>query len=135
MAKHVNGTQDCPACHEKLLLAHPDLSEWYLKKVKPAFPLCHVSWSYRDQKSQEQAFLDGKSKLHFPNSPHNKTPAMALDLFELSLNGMASWAYGFFRDIAALVNADHDPIFWGGNFAHLMDFDHFELREPGTESA
>ena len=127
MSKHANGVPECPACSEKLVLAHPDLASWFREKVKPKYPDAHISWSFRDKESQEQAFLDGKSKLHFPNSAHNKTPAEALDLFELDVNGIGRWAYGYFRDIAEMASIDKDPIFWGGHYTHLGDGDHYAL--------
>jgi hypothetical protein len=134
--KHVNGTPDCPLCEVKLQQAHPDLVKWFKEKVKPSFPAAHISWSYRDKANQEQAFLDGKSKLHYPLSAHNKCDdhgnpcAMALDLFELDFHGQASWPWGFFRDISNMNNKDACPIFWGGLWAKLGDADHMELRLP-----
>lgn len=109
--------------------AHPDLAKWFREIVKPKFNDCHISWSYRGRDDQEKAFLDGKSKLHFPLSAHNKSDdqgnacAMALDLFELDYNGIARWAWGYFRSIAQMS----PELRWGGDFKDLGDSDHFEL--------
>jgi len=35
---------------------------------------------YRDQHAQHQAFIDGKSKLDWPNSRHNTMPSLAVDV-------------------------------------------------------
>jgi peptidoglycan L-alanyl-D-glutamate endopeptidase CwlK len=43
----------------------------------------HVNFSIicgeRDEEEQEKAFNEGNSKVHFPNSSHNKKPSMAFD--------------------------------------------------------
>jgi hypothetical protein len=130
--KHANGIASCPSCEDKLKDAHPDLAEWFRGKVKPNYPHAHVSWSYRGKEDQEHAFLDGKTRLHFPLSAHNKHDdqgnpcALALDLFELDYNGMACWGWAFFRAIANAAQHDGIPIKWGGDFKTLGDADHFE---------
>lgn len=135
MASHVNGVPECPLCEEKLINAFQSLSEWFRTKVKGKYPDCHISWSYRPKESQEEAFLDGKSKLHFPNSAHNKSNAegqpcaMALDLFELDLNGMACWHWSYFKNIALDAENEKLPIKWGGQWVTLGDADHFEWNE------
>lgn len=131
MSNHTNSITPCPLCEEKLTLAAPELAKWFRESVKPKNPTAHISWSFRDRDSQEAAFLDGKTRLHFPNSAHNKKPAAALDLFELDLNGRAYWGWKFFRDIADQAAADSAPISWGGHFTHLGDADHFELHIEG----
>lgn len=134
MPKHTNNIGPCPSCQVKLLDAHPLLVEWFNTKVKPHHQDCHISWSYRGKEAQEKAFLDGKSKLHFPLSMHNKSDdqgnpcAMALDLFELDYNGIARWAWKYFRDIADRANVDGDPIEWGGTWSSISDADHFQLK-------
>lgn len=78
--------------------------------------------------------MEGKSKLKYPLSMHNKCDAkgnprsLALDLFELDFNGIGRWAYGYFRTIAQEADKDGAPIFWGGNWKKLGDFDHFQLE-------
>lgn len=132
--KHVNGLTSCPLCELKLTQAHPRLAEWFRKRVKPNYPEAHVSWSYRGKDDQEQAFLDGKSKLHYPNSKHNTVDetgaplSEAIDLFELDYHGQASWPWKFFRDIATMADLSADPIVWGGTWADISDGDHFQLN-------
>ena len=130
MDHHVNGT-DCPLCKDKLLQADMKLQIWFLRDVKPHWPSTHISWSYRDEANQEQAFKDGKSRLHFPNSAHNKrdaillTPcAKALDLFQL-FAGEAHFPIQLYQAIADSL--DHGLMRWGGTFKDLGDSDHFEL--------
>jgi peptidoglycan L-alanyl-D-glutamate endopeptidase CwlK len=125
MGLHHTADVLCPLCENKLTQAHPDLVSWF-RTVKSAHPDVHVSWSYRDQESQEAAFEDGKTKLHYPHSAHNELPSSALDLFEIK-NGDAVWDSAFF---AALNSSNKDGfphILWGGRWKTLGDNDHFEL--------
>lgn len=133
--KHVNGAPTCPSCEEKLKEAHPDIAKWFREDVKLKHGDAHISWSFRDKDNQEAAFLDGKSKLHFPLSAHNKSDdqgnacSLALDLFELDYNGQACWSWAYFRTIADEAAASNAPIFWGGHWQKLGDSDHFELSK------
>lgn len=135
MSKHANGTPACAACEAKLKDAHHDLGEWFRDHVKSKYPDAHISWSFRDQANQDQCFSDGKSKLKFPMSAHNKSDdagnpcSMALDLFQLDYNGVARWAFGYFRNIADDAEALGLPIFWGGKWPHLGDSDHYSLKK------
>lgn len=131
--KHTNSTPTCASCEKKLLQAHPLLAEWFRDKIKPNYPDCHISWSYRGQADQEKAFIERKSALRFPLSMHNKSDdqgnpcSLALDLFELDYHGMACWHWKYFRDIATFCEKENMPIFWGGHWKKLGDFDHFQL--------
>lgn len=135
MSKHANGTPSCPACEDKLKEAHPDLAAWFRDSVKPKHNDAHISWSFRGKEDQEKAFVERKSKLHFPLSAHNKSDdignpcALALDLFELDFNGQARWSWGYFRTIAEECEQAGHPIFWGGHWEKLGDFDHYERAE------
>jgi hypothetical protein len=136
MSHHSNLTPDCPLCADKLEQAHPQLKDWYLSKVKPAHPDVHISWSYRDKASQEQAFQDGKSELHYPMSAHNKTDAqgkpcaMALDLFRFVPGKPAEFPQTLYAQIAQAAERACDPIKWGGHWKSLGDADHFQLSLP-----
>lgn len=122
MLHHVNGPV-CPSCEDKLSHAHEKLVDWFKLHVKPTYPDMHVSWSFRDEASQEDAVLRGASKLHWPNSPHNKTPALALDLFQLDKGG-ARWDVGIFHTLSLTIP---EGFKWGGDFNSLSDTDHFEV--------
>jgi hypothetical protein len=131
--KHANGVPACPACELKLADAHPSLAKWFRQEVKPHFRDCHISWSYRGKADQEQCFLDGKSKAHYPNSMHNKTDkdgkpqALALDFFCLDFNGIARWSYGYMRDIADEAAKQPCSISWGVHCPGLSEWDHFQM--------
>ncbi len=117
----------CPLCEQKLLQADARLSAWFHDHVKPSFPEAHVSWTYRDQISQDQAVCDGKSKLSFPNSAHNKLPALAIDLFEIDQTGKATWNPSFFNAIHDMNQKLGIDLLWGAQFRTLGDSDHWEI--------
>lgn len=122
----------CPLCEDKLEQAHPFLRDWF-RRVKTQYPDVHVSWSYRDQAAQEAAFKEGMTKLHYPNSAHNVTKdgvpcAMALDLFQIEEDGIATFSPIFYLKLADQIAQSGEPIFWGGRWTHLGDRDHFQYR-------
>jgi hypothetical protein len=128
----------CPLCAAKLKEAHPNLASWFMRCVKPRYPYAHISWSFRDKANQDAVCADGKSKLKWPNSPHNKTDpktgvpkAEALDLFLLGEDGVASWPYKFFSQVAEQAKNESECVFWGGHFKTIWDADHFQIQEEG----
>lgn len=125
---HHDSEPQCMLCEQKLILAHPDLQKWYREQVKPCFPDSHISWSYRNALEQEQALHDGKTHRAFPDSAHNKTPALALDLFQIDEAGRAKWDLSFFSAVNQLNEKAAPQIYWGGHWHHLGDNDHFELK-------
>lgn len=122
MARHT-GDSVCPSCEEKLATAHSKLGDFF-RLAKAKYPDLHVSWAYRDQASQDQAFTDGKSKLKFPDSAHNKTPSLAIDLFQIDEQGLA--VFDGVR-MAKVCEEFGQGIKWGGQWRSLGDSDHFEL--------
>jgi hypothetical protein len=130
---HHTTDPECPLCAEKLLQAHPDIVAWFKDCIKPKFPDAHISWSFRDKVNQNQCFAEGKSKLSWPMSAHNKSDdqgnpcAMALDLFQLASNNMACWPYQWFKSIIDYSNAEGHTVQWGGNWKSIGDGDHYQL--------
>ena len=57
---------------------HPDLQKIALELIKEmdVTVLC----GHRNKADQEKAFNSGASKKHWPNSKHNKTPSLAIDI-------------------------------------------------------
>lgn len=138
--KHTNETPTCPSCEERLKSVHQDLADWFRNRVKPAYPSCHIAWGWRGEADQERAFLDGKTKLHFPLSAHNKCDdhgnpcSLALDLFKLDDKGIAQWPWKYFYEISEMAALAKDPIQWGGLWTHLGDADHYSLVVSGDRA-
>jgi hypothetical protein len=131
MSTHVYGPS-CEGCNAKLLTAHPYLQNWFTSVVKPKWPETHISWAWRGQDDQEQAFNDGKSREHWPTSKHNYEQAgapcsLALDLFNLDADNQATWPPGLY----VIINQNNLtlglPVVWGGSWKTFKDADHFEL--------
>ena len=84
--------------------------------------------------SQNEAHAEGKSKLAWPDSKHNKTLpdgtpcAEALDIFQLCSNGMAAWVFKYCAQIASEATKNAEPIDWGGSWKVLGDYDHYQLK-------
>lgn len=119
----------CIGCALKLKDAHPELDRFFREYVLPKYSRAHISWSFRGEEDQEQAYRDGKSKLHWPHSPHNQKPSLAIDLFEIDENGRAKWDPKFFAMIAQEAVIHGLPIVWGGSWKSIGDTDHFELTK------
>lgn len=58
--------------------AHPLLQDLFNEVIKHFD--CIVIESYRSREDQNKAFRKGTSKLKYPHSKHNKTPALAVDV-------------------------------------------------------
>lgn len=122
----------CLLCQEKLSQANSYLQEWF-DKVKKSYPDIHISWSFRDQASQDEAFATGHSKFKWPTSSHNamvggKPCAAALDLFQLDLDGRAVFNPIFYTKLSEQCVKDQDEIIWGGHFRSISDLDHFQYN-------
>ena len=107
-------------CHEDLQTICNELIKWYDFTV-----LC----GHRGQEDQEQAFRSGNTKVHWPNSMHNKIPALAVDLapYPINWNDTKAFCYlaGAFNATAKMLFAQgkitHD-IRWGGDFNKDYNF-------------
>ena len=128
----------CPGCDSKLLTAHPDLQTWF-RALKPQFLDAHISWAFRDEESQNQAFSDGKSKFKWPYSDHNHMEngvpcSRALDLFELSPDYTALFPPGFYWRINEFNKQNYPGLLWGGQWKSFKDTDHFYLFKASEPS-
>lgn len=133
MSAHHSGDPTCGLCETKLKAAHPFLASWFRQK-KAKYPNVHISWAFRDQPDQEQAYRDGKTHLHWPKSAHNQIPALALDLFQIDEDGVGRWSPSFFLKLSQENEEDKLPIFWGGKWKSFGDGDHYEYQiQPEKE--
>ena len=135
--KHIQGPE-CPKCDDTLKTAHETLRELFYK-LKPKNQDMHVSWAWRGEKDQKQFYAEGKSRTPWPLSKHNTFDdqgnpcSLAIDIFELCSNGMARWAWDWFRNIADQIKAMGAPIAWGGDFKRFPDAPHFELNSRNLD--
>ncbi|MDA0780776.1 MAG: M15 family metallopeptidase [Rickettsiales bacterium] len=90
----------------------------------------------RDEEEQNNLLIQGKTKLEFPNSKHNKFPSQAVDIAPCPID----WSdFGRFRLLAGIIfgiaHSKNVKIRWGGDWnmnwnsgdENFLDLVHFEL--------
>jgi len=120
--------------------AHPNLQKLFNEVIK--YYDCAVICGHRNEKDQNKAYNDGLSKLRYPQSKHNKTPSLAVDVVpwfknrpHIRWNDKSKFYEfgGFVQGVAASLNIN---IRWGGNWdmddelkdQSFFDLPHFELQ-------
>jgi len=89
-----------------------------------------IIWGYRGEKSQNDAYATGHSRLKFPESKHNTLPSRAVDLAPYPINwDNTSEFYYLAGIIMSTANRLGIPLTWGGRWQKLKDLGHFELKE------
>ncbi len=116
--------QPCPLCEKKLKDGHETLVKAF-KAVVSAYPNAHVSWTFRSEQEQNEAHKRGASRLKWPDSKHNKKPSLAMDLFQIRDDGVASWDLAFFKACAELLRPT--GIKCGLDWERFKDPPHFEV--------
>ena len=119
---------------DKLATCDPRLQKVFNEVIKHFD--CTVIEGHRGEAAQNKAFAEGKSKLKYPQSKHNKTPSLAADVLPYPIdwndtNRMRYFA-GFVVGIAATMGI---KIRWGGDWNQntelkdnsFNDLPHFEL--------
>jgi peptidoglycan LD-endopeptidase CwlK len=99
-----------------------------------------IVYGHRTQAEQDKAFKGGFSKVKWPNSKHNKTPSLAVDLAPVNAKGGIDWndLKGFttlYHDVIAVAKAEGIKIRAGADFNQdgnltndrFVDLPHYEL--------
>ncbi len=105
----------------KLCTCHTDIQTVF-RKVIERFDYV-VIYGYRGKEEQDKAFSEGKSKLKWPDSLHNKTPSMAIDVapFDNKLN--IDWNdIKRFYYFAGFVMATAQQLYEDGRITHLLRY-------------
>jgi len=87
-----------------------------------------VICGHRGKTAQDKAFAEGKSKVKWPNSKHNKNPSLAFDATPVPLDWKDTAS--FHAMAKTMKEAAHKlkiTIRWGGDFKNFFDGPHFEL--------
>lgn len=124
------------ASQEKLATCDPRLQKVFNEVIK--YFDCTVIEGHRGEAAQNKAFAEGKSKLKYPQSKHNKTPSLAADVLPYPIdwndtNRMRYFA-GFVVGIAATMGI---KLRWGGDWNQntelkdnsFNDLPHFEIAD------
>ncbi len=127
-----NSTKRLAECHPDLqLLFHEVIKHWN----------CAVITGRRKEQEQNQAYHEGRSKIKYPHSTHNKTPSRGADVIPWFpkpphirwTDREAFYCFGgFVLGIAAKMGI---KIRWGGDWdrdeelhdQNFFDLPHFEL--------
>lgn len=131
---HKNRTPENPVCTRcqafvpELSYVMQDFWLWITKN----YLNCHIAQGFRGELQQHLDFLDGKSKVDFPESKHNvmdagKPFSQAIDIFVLDEQGNAQWPIPFFQDLYGAALMASQPVVWGGSWLNFPDHDHFEI--------
>jgi hypothetical protein len=114
---------------------HEDLQKLFNEVIKHFD--CSVICGHRGQEEQDRAFHDGRSKLKFPESKHNKTPSLAADVVPYPIDWKDTERFymfvGVVRGIAAMMGISiRCGADWNGNMEikdqNFHDLPHFELK-------
>lgn len=95
-----------------------------------------VLCGHRTMSEQNAAFKAGTSKVQYPNSKHNKTPSLAVDLapYPIDWDDLSRFKEMWIRfDTLAKYLKECGEIqsdfIWGGNWKTLKDYPHIEIKE------
>lgn len=125
---------------ERLATCHPDLQTIFNEVIKRTD--CSVLCGERTEDEQNAAFRDGLSQLKFPESRHNTSPSMAVDVVPYPIDWkdrsrfchFAGFVLGTAEMLKIVGKISHD-LRWGGDWDRdndlkdniFNDFPHFEL--------
>ena len=118
---------------DKLATCHPDLQLLFNEVIKHYD--CTIICGHRGEKEQNEAFMNGFSKLKFPKSKHNSMPSRAVDCLPYPIQWSDKSRHlhfaGYVQAVADILGI---KIRWGGNFDGDKNLDngfqdkpHFEL--------
>jgi hypothetical protein len=118
----------------RLLECHEDLQLLFFQVVKNFD--CSIMCGHRGEEAQNEAFDKGYSKLKFPQSKHNKTPSMAVDVIPYPIDwDDTNRMYFFGGYVKGIAEGLEVKIRWGGDWDRdteiddqsFIDLPHFEL--------
>jgi len=85
---------------------------------------------HRGKDKQDKVYAEGKSKVQYPNSNHNKEPSLAVDIAPYPVNWHDKKGFDELGHFVLGVAAGMDiKIRWGGDFGGFYDGPHFEIME------
>lgn len=95
-----------------------------------------VICGFRGEREQNEAYDRGNSKLKWPQSKHNQTPSLAVDIVPYPIDWNDERR---FRTLGTVVKEiwaqlpeekkEGWSLSWGGDWKTFKDFPHFELRK------
>ncbi len=113
-------------CHPKLVRLITEVDRRLSKRrVLDLTVVC----GHRGQIAQEQAFKDGNSEKHWPDSRHNTLPSTAVDLAPYPINRKDAELFMFLAGYVLAVANDIDIEIDVGALWHKRDRPHIQLTD------
>ena len=122
----------CLLCDIKVKTAHKYFQDIW-PALKKEFPHVHVSCGFRGASDQELAYQQGRSRLRWDKSDHNKTDskggqcARAIDLFFINIDGLAVFPPWQYLRVADWLEKNGYQIGSGIKWKKFVDGPHFYL--------
>ena len=111
---------------DRLASCHPDLRTVFdfIIKYYDITILC----GHRGEDEQNAAHAAGNSHLTFPDSKHNKTPSMAVDVAPYPIDWTDIDEFEKLHELVEVVAYAHGiKLRWGGHWPNLRDYVHYEV--------
>jgi peptidoglycan LD-endopeptidase CwlK len=112
---------------KNLVNVHPDLIR-LCEAVDKRGVKFNVICGHRGEADQNKAFNEKRSKVKFPDSKHNKSPSLAIDITPIPLDWDKIEAFSIlgriFKEVAIELGI---KISWGGDWTKFRDYPHIEL--------
>lgn len=118
-----------PISEKRLATCHPDIQKVIREAIKYVDFI--VVEGYRSEVKQEEYFKKGTSKVRYPNSYHNVSPALAIDIAPWDGKSKIYWSdrEKFFK-LAKIIKREADslniPLDWGYDMWE-WDLPHWQL--------
>ena len=80
---------------------------------------CTIVCGYRGKEEQDKAYKEGKSKLKYPQSKHNRVPSTAVDAAPYK-NGAIDWSRPQMLFFAGYVKGVADKLYQVGVMTHKL---------------
>jgi len=95
-----------------------------------------VICGFRGEQEQNEAYARGNSKLKWPQSKHNQTPSLAVDIVPYPVDWNDERRFRTLGTVVKEIWAQLPEekkagwsLSWGGDWKTFKDFPHFELRK------
>ena len=121
---------------ERLATCDERLQEVFNEVIK--FVDCSVLEGHRGQERQDQLYIDGKTKVKYPNGRHNSKPSNAVDCTPYPVDWADRERQTLFAGfVLGLARSKGIKLRWGGDWDmdfqvmdnRFDDFPHFEVRD------
>lgn len=101
----------------RLKTCHRDLQTLFAHIIQEVD--CTIVCGHREKPEQDKAFAEGKSKLQYPNSKHNKIPSLAVDAAPY-IKGQIDWSRDQGLYFVGYVKGVADRLYITGVISHRI---------------